>query len=118
MLPGVVNLAAKLDMFSEHWAPKTVAQMNGYGFKLVKVEGDFVWHAHENTDEVFIVLDGELRIDFRDGAVTLGAGEMTVVPKCTEHKPFAESECHLMLVEPTGVLNAEDASTAAPEEWI
>lgn len=118
MPPSVVNFAEKLDLFSDHWAPKTVARMNGYSFKLVKVQGDFVWHSHEDTDEVFIVLDGDLRIDFRDGAVTVRAGEMTVVPKGAEYRPFAEAERQMLLVERMGVLNTEDAATAAPEEWI
>ncbi|MGK9608286.1 cupin domain-containing protein, partial [Salmonella enterica subsp. enterica] len=85
-----MNFAHKYSLFSEQWTPKVVAQMNDYQFKVVKIEGDFVWHSHADTDETFIVLEGALRIDFRDGAVQLGAGEMFVVPKGIEHKPYAE----------------------------
>jgi mannose-6-phosphate isomerase-like protein (cupin superfamily) len=94
--------------------------MNDYHFKLVKIQGDFVWHSHPDTDEVFIVLDGEFRLDFRDGAVTLRPGEMYVVPKGLEHKPYAERECHLMLVEPAGTVNTGDAGgeRTAEAEWV
>ena len=121
MLPTVVNLAGKLGLFSEHWSPKIVAQLNDYHFKIVKVQGDFVWHSHPDTDEVFIVLDGELRIDFRDGAVRLGTGELLVVPQGVEHKPYAEQECHVLLVEPAGTPNTGDAGGARTAEdgvWI
>lgn len=116
----VVNLAEKLARITDQWSPKIVAQMNDTHFKLVKLQGDFVWHSHPETDEVFIVLEGELRIDFRDGAATLGKGEMIVVPRTVEHKPHAEEECHVMLVEPAGTPNTGDAGgerTAEPE-WI
>ena len=116
-----VNLADKLSQFSEHWSPKIVARMNDYHFKLVKLRGEFVWHAHADTDEVFIVLDGELRIELRDGAVGLKTGELYVVPKGVEHKPVAERECHVMLVEPGGTVNTGDASgdlTAPDNVWI
>jgi mannose-6-phosphate isomerase-like protein (cupin superfamily) len=121
MPPQVVNFSDKLAKFSEHWSPKIVAQMNDYHFKIVKVQGDFVWHCHPETDEVFIVLGGELRIDFRDGAVSLGAGEMAVAPRGVEHKPYAERECRLLLVEPAGTVNTGDAGgerTAANDVWI
>jgi mannose-6-phosphate isomerase-like protein (cupin superfamily) len=94
---SAINLKEKLNKFSEHWSPKIIAQMNDYHFKLVKFQGDFVWHSHADTDEVFIVLDGAMRIDFRDGKVELRAGEMFVVPREVEHKPFAERECKIML---------------------
>src|SRR5207237_3221483 len=97
-----INFAEKFSKFSDHWSPKIVAQMNDYHFKLVKIQGEFVWHSHADTDEVFIVLDGELTIQFRDGEVVLGAGEMFVVPKGVEHKPSAARECKIMLVEPAG----------------
>ena len=116
-----INFAAKYALFNEHWAPKVIAQMNGYPFKLVKIEGDFIWHSHADTDETFIVLDGDLRIDFRDGAVHIGQGEMYVVPRGIEHKPYAEREVRLLLVEPCGVLNTGDEGgerTAVNDIWI
>ncbi len=100
-----INLQEKLSKFSDHWSPKIIAQMNDYQFKLVKFEGNFVWHRHDDTDEVFIALDGEMSIEFRDGKVDLKAGEMFVVPKGVEHKPLAERECKIMLVEPVGTVN-------------
>jgi mannose-6-phosphate isomerase-like protein (cupin superfamily) len=100
-----INLAAKFALFSEQWQPKVIAELNDYQFKLVRLEGDFVWHDHQDTDEAFIVLDGELRIDFRDGAVTLGPNEMFVVPKGVQHKPFAAREVRMLLIEPRGVPN-------------
>jgi len=100
-----INLQKKLAKFSDHWSPKIIAQMNDYHFKLVKLKGDFVWHSHDDTDEVFITLDGEMSIEFRDGKVDLKAGEMFVVPKGVEHKPFAERECKIILVEPAGTVN-------------
>jgi mannose-6-phosphate isomerase-like protein (cupin superfamily) len=114
------NFAEKLATFDARWSPKIIAQMNDYHFKLVKIEGDFVWHSHADTDEVFIVLEGEVTIHFRDGAVTLRAGEMFVVPRGVEHKPFAARECQLMLVEPAGTVNTGDARSAltARDEWI
>jgi mannose-6-phosphate isomerase-like protein (cupin superfamily) len=116
-----INLFRKLSLVSEPWKPKVVAEMNDYQFKVVKLRGDFVWHAHADTDETFIVLDGALRIDFRDGAVVIGPGEMYVVPKGVEHKPFAGEEVQLVLVEPRGVLNTRDSRyerTAELDEWI
>jgi mannose-6-phosphate isomerase-like protein (cupin superfamily) len=116
-----INLKQKLSLFSEQWAPKVVAEMNDYQFKVVKLKGDFIWHDHKDTDETFIVLHGSLRIDFRDGAVTLRAGEMFVVPKGTQHKPYAEEEVQLLLIEPRGVLNTGDEGgerTAQNDVWI
>ena len=116
-----INFAQKLALFSEHWQPKVIAELNDYQFKIVKLQGDFVWHKHEDTDEAFIVLDGQLRIDFRDGAVTLSAGEMFVVPKGVEHKPCAEKEVKMLLIEPRGVPNTGDQGgerTAANDVWI
>ena len=116
-----INLQEKLGKFSDHWSPKIIAQMNDYHFKLSKFQGDFVWHSHADTDEVFIVLDGAMRIDFRDGSVELKAGEMFVVPKGVEHKPFAQMECNIMLVEPVGTINTGDAGgdlTAEDNVWI
>ena len=117
-----INFSQKLGLFDEQWKPKVIAEMNDYQFKIVKLQGDFVWHEHKDTDETFIVLDGKLRIDFRDGAVDISTGEMYVVPKGVEHKPFAEKEVKLLLIEPRGVLNTGDAATsertAQNEVWI
>jgi mannose-6-phosphate isomerase-like protein (cupin superfamily) len=116
-----INFGQKLGLVHEQWQPKVVAEMNDYQFKLVKLEGDFIWHDHQDTDETFIVLEGEMRIDFRDGAVMLSAGEMFVVPKGVEHKPFAEHEVKLLLIEPRGIPNTGDAGgerTAPNDVWV
>ncbi|HBV8384439.1 TPA: cupin domain-containing protein [Citrobacter freundii] len=116
-----INFAQKFALFSEQWTPKVVAEMNDYQFKIVRLEGDFVWHTHADTDEAFLVLEGELRIDFRDGNVLLRQGELYVVPKGVEHKPYAEHEVKLMLIEPRGVLNTGDGTgerTAQNDVWI
>jgi len=104
-----INFSQKVTLIDETWQPRVIAEMNEYQFKLVRLRGDFIWHDHKDTDEAFIVLDGVLRIDFRDGAVSISAGEMFVVPKGVEHKPYAESEVNLLLIEPCGVLNTGDA---------
>jgi len=116
-----INLAAKLDKFDDTWAPRVIAEMNDYQFKLAKLEGEFVWHDHEHTDEVFLVLEGSMRIEFRDGVVDLSAGEMFVVPKGVEHKPVAPALCQVLLVEPRGVVNTGKAGgdlTAENDRWI
>ena len=116
-----INLNEKLSKFTEYWSPKVIAQMNDYQFKLVKVKGEFVWHNHADTDEVFIVIDGELNIEFQDGIVTLSSGEMFVVPKGIKHKPFAKDESTLMVVEPCGVVNTGDVGgelTASNDVWV
>ncbi|MGB6687579.1 MAG: cupin domain-containing protein [Terracidiphilus sp.] len=116
-----INLQQKFALFSEHWQPKVIAEMNDYQFKIVKLQGDFVWHDHQGTDETFIVIEGTLRIDFRDGALLIGAGEMFIVPKGIEHKPYAEHEVKLMLIEPRGVKNTGNESserTAPNDVWI
>ena len=116
-----INFRKKLALFDEQWKPKVIAEMNGYQFKLVKLKGDFIWHDHKETDETFIVLEGDLRIDFRDDAVHVFAGEMFVVPKGVEHKPYAESEVKLLLIEPRGVLNTGHEGgerTAENDVWI
>ena len=116
-----VNFAEKLQLFSDQWQARVIAEMNDYQFKLVRIEGDFIWHEHADTDETFIVLDGQLRIDMRDGSVLISAGEMFVVPKGTQHKPYAEREVKLLLIEPRGVKNTGEESnerTAANDVWI
>src|SRR5262245_4796136 len=121
MLRSPINLAEKLAKVSELWTPRVVAEMNDYQFKVVKVRGEFVWHQHEHTDETFIVLEGELVIAFRDGHVLLRAGEMYVVPKGVEHITRAASECHVLVVEPRGVVNTGDAGgelTAQNDVWV
>src|SRR5215472_458480 len=116
-----INFQQKLGLFREQWQPKVVAEMNDYQFKVVKLQGDFIWHDHKDTDETFIVLEGTLRIDFRDGAVQISAGEMFVVPKGVEHKPYADREVKLLLIEPRGVPNTGNAGGDRTEEldvWI
>ena len=116
-----INFAQKFELFAEQWSPRVVAELNDYQFKIVRIEGDFVWHDHPDTDEAFIVIEGELRIDFRDGAVTLKPGEMYVVPRGIEHKPFAAGEVKMLLVEPRGVLNTGAAGgerTAQNDVWV
>jgi mannose-6-phosphate isomerase-like protein (cupin superfamily) len=116
-----INFQEKLSQFSDHWSPRIIAQMNDYHFKLVKFQGEFVWHSHGDTDEVFIALEGEMFLEFRDDRVQLKAGEMCVVPKGVEHRPVAEKECKAMLVEPAGTVNTGDAGgdmTADDNVWI
>lgn len=116
-----INFGDKFGKFAELWSPRVVARMNDYHFKLVRIEGEFVWHSHAETDEVFIVVEGEMAIEFRDGRVELKAGEMFVVPRGVEHKPVAARECKLMLVEPAGTINTGDAGgalTAADNVWV
>jgi mannose-6-phosphate isomerase-like protein (cupin superfamily) len=116
-----INFRQKFGLLAERWAPRVVAEMNDYQFKVVKLQGDFVWHDHKDTDETFIVMEGDLRIDFRDGEVHVAAGEMFVVPKGVEHKPYAENEVKLLLVEPRGVLNTGHEGgerTAENDVWI
>ena len=121
MLYDPINFREKLDLFTDLWAPRVIAGLNDYQIKLVKIQDDFIWHAHESTDEAFIVLHGTMEIEFRDGVVDLSAGEMFVVPKGTEHRPRATRECHVLLVEPAGVVNTGDPGrerTAKNDVWI
>jgi mannose-6-phosphate isomerase-like protein (cupin superfamily) len=113
-----INLADKLSMFGEHWSPKVVAGFNGHDIMVVKVLGEFVWHDHPDTDDLFLVLSGRLTIDLPDGAVTLGPGELYVVPRGVQHRPRAEVETHLMLIEPAGTPNTGDPRTAAVKTAI
>jgi mannose-6-phosphate isomerase-like protein (cupin superfamily) len=116
-----LNFVQKIDLIDPHWSPRVIAEMNDYQFKVVKLLGDFIWHDHADTDETFIVLQGQLRIDFRDGHVLVSAGEMYVVPKGVEHKPSAAQEVKLLLIEPKGVLNTGSQGgerTAVNDLWI
>ena len=116
-----INFRKKFALFDQQWEPKVIAEMNDYQFKVVKLKGDFIWHDHKDTDETFIVIEGDLRIDFRDGAVHVGAGEMFIVPRGVEHKPYAEDEVKLLLIEPRGVLNTGHEGgerTAVNDVWI
>ncbi|MDJ0756890.1 MAG: cupin domain-containing protein [Ardenticatenaceae bacterium] len=116
-----INFSQKFSKFSDLWAPRVVGELNDYQLKLAKFKGEFVWHDHPETDEVFIVLKGEMSIDFRDGRVDLSEGEMFIVPKGVEHKPFAIEECHVMLIEPRGVVNTGDAGgelQAENDVWV
>lgn len=116
-----IDLLEKAGRIGEFWKPQVVAEMNDYQFKIVRIEGDFVWHQHAETDETFVVLEGELRIDLRDGSILLGPGEISIVPKGVEHKPFAAREVKMLLIEPRGVLNTGDTQndrTAPNDVWI
>jgi mannose-6-phosphate isomerase-like protein (cupin superfamily) len=116
-----INFRQKFGLFNEQWQPKVIAEMNDYQFKVVKLQGDFIWHDHSDTDETFIVVEGDLRIDLRDGAVHVSTGEMFVIPKGVEHKPCAEKEVKLLLIEPRGVLNTGHEGgerTAVNDVWI
>jgi mannose-6-phosphate isomerase-like protein (cupin superfamily) len=121
-IPEKVNIDAKLALFSEHWAPKLIATLNDYEIKVVKIKGEFVWHQHTDTDELFLVLDGQLTIQLRDRDVVLGPRELLVVPRGVEHRPVAESEATVLLIEPAGVVNTGDDAagpmTAAVESLI
>ena len=116
-----INFKDKLKKFSDRWSPKVIAELNNYQFKLVKIQNDFVWHKHDDTDEVFIILKGKIFIEFENETVELNEGEMIVVPKGTKHRPYAKKEASIMLVEPRGVLNTGDIvdeMTAPNDQWI
>jgi mannose-6-phosphate isomerase-like protein (cupin superfamily) len=113
-----VNLPAKLAQFSDYWAPRTVATYNGNDIMVVKAQGEFVPHHHEDSDDLFLVLKGRLTIRMAEGDVTLGPGELFVVPRGVQHQPVAEEETHFLLIEPTGTPNTGDGSTAAPRRTI
>jgi mannose-6-phosphate isomerase-like protein (cupin superfamily) len=113
-----VNLAEKLSTFTDHWQPRTVGQFNGHDLMVVKVKGEFVWHKHDETDDFFLVLKGRVTIRMRDRNVTLGPGELFVVPRGVEHCPVAEDEAHILLIEPTGTPNTGNAESAAPRRLI
>jgi mannose-6-phosphate isomerase-like protein (cupin superfamily) len=116
-----INLEQKFSLFTEHWTPKIIAELNDYQIKIVKVQGDFVWHDHSDTDEFFLVLEGTLFIEFESETMELNAGELYVVPKGVQHRPYAQEECRVMLIEPQGVVNTGEASselTASNDVWI
>ncbi len=113
-----INLAEKLSTFSDHYNPRTVGQFNGHDLMVVKLKGPFTWHQHDDTDDFFLVLKGRLRIELRDRNVELEPGEIYVVPKGVEHRPVADEEVHLLLIEPTGTPNTGDPTTAAPRVVI
>jgi mannose-6-phosphate isomerase-like protein (cupin superfamily) len=121
MVKEALDIVEKLSLFSEHWSPKVVARLNDYEIKVVKLEGEFVWHTHDDTDELFLVVDGELTIQMRDGNVVVKAGQLFVVPKGVEHCPVAEGEVQALLIEPAGVVNTGNASgtlTAAYDDSL
>jgi mannose-6-phosphate isomerase-like protein (cupin superfamily) len=113
-----VRLLQKLAMFSDHWAPRTVATLNDYDVMVVKLLGQYTWHRHVDTDELFLVLNGELEIELRDRSVTLRPGDLFIVPRGTEHRPHARREVELLLIEPSGTPNSGDPETAAPRQWV
>lgn len=121
MLPNKINLKEKFSKFTKHWSPRVIAEMNDYQFKVAKIKGEFVWHDHKETDETFMVIEGEMSIKFRDGEVNLSEGEIFVVPKGVEHKPFAEKECKILVIEPRGVVNTGEAGgkfTMKEDLWV
>jgi mannose-6-phosphate isomerase-like protein (cupin superfamily) len=113
-----VNLQQKLGMFSDYFAPRTVAQFNGHDVMLTKLKGPFIWHKHDDTDDFFLVLSGNLEIELRDRTVRLGPGELFIVPRGVEHRPVAREEVQILLIEPSGTPNTGDKSTAAPRREI
>ena len=120
MLTNVINIAEKLSLLSEQWSPKIIAQMNDIHFKVAKIQGEYMWHNHGETDEVFFVIEGEMVIKFHEGDVRLKSGELCVVPRGIEHKPYAEQECHIMLVEPAGIITTKESGeeSTAEDIWI
>lgn len=116
-----ININEKLQKLEGYWQPRVIAEMNDYQFKLACLKGDFIWHKHDDTDETFFVISGTLRLDFRDRQVEVGPGEIIVVPKGVEHKPYAEEAVQIMLIEPRGTYNTGDAGgerTVDPDQWI
>jgi mannose-6-phosphate isomerase-like protein (cupin superfamily) len=116
--PGPINLAEKLASFTERWQPRTVAEFNGHDVMVVKAQGEFVWHKHDETDDLFLVLRGELEIQLRDRSVLLRAGDLFIVPKGVEHRPVAGDEVHLLIIEPSGTPNTGDRATAQPRRVV
>lgn len=121
MPSSAINFTDKFTQFSDLWSPRIIAQMNDYHFKLAKIQGEFIWHSHPETDEVFILIAGSMQIHLRDDIISLNEGEMYVVPKGVEHKPVAKNECRILLIEPAGTLNTGDAGgelTRLDQVWI
>ena len=121
ILMNKINLKEKYSKFYKHWSPRIIAEMNDYQFKIAKIKGEFVWHDHKNTDETFIVIEGKMIMKLRQGDIELSEGEMFVVPKGVEHKPCAENECKILVVEPRGVVNTGDAGgelTMTEDLWV
>ncbi|PYP77561.1 MAG: mannose-6-phosphate isomerase [Gemmatimonadetes bacterium] len=118
MATQAINLAEKLAGFTEHWQPRTVAEYNGHDIMVVKAQGEFTWHKHDETDDLFLVLRGELTIELRDRSVTLHPGELFIVPRGVEHRPVAREEVHVLLIEPTGTPNTGNAATAQPRRVV
>ena len=121
MKQEAINLKEKFKKFSDHWSPKVIAEMNDYQFKIAKFKDEFVWHNHKETDEVFLVVKGSMSIEFEDHQVELCEGEMFVVPKGINHKPFAKEECHVLLIEPRGIVNTGEVKTdltAENDVWV
>ena len=122
MVSEPININSKFKLFSDYWSPRVVAEINNYQIKLVKIKGDFIWHQHTETDEVFLVIEGSMGIQFKEGTVLLNEGEMFVVKKSRKHKPFAIEECKVMIIEPKGVKNTgnkTDADLEAENDiWI
>ena len=116
-----INIKNKFNLLSEHWSPKIIAKMDDYEIKIAKIQGSFVWHSHPETDETFIVIQGKMQIHFREGVVNICEGEMLVVPRGVEHKPIAQEECHILLIELAGTINTgntKDPKTIESSEWI
>ena len=116
-----INIKAKFDLFKDHWSPKVIAEMNNYQFKLVKIKGEFIWHNHKDTDEVFIVIEGSMSIDFKNKTKLLKTGDMIVIKKGEKHKPYSKDECKVLIIEPKGVINTGDEGgmlTAENDKWI
>ncbi len=121
MKSEVINVKQKLTKINDYWTPKIIEQMNDYHFKLAKFKGEFTWHDHKETDEVFYVIEGEMIIELRDQSIHLTTGDLYVIPKGIEHKPYAQEECSVMIIEPAGTVNTgdrENALTASNKDWI
>jgi Mannose-6-phosphate isomerase len=116
-----INLKSKFQKFTDQWSPKVIEEMNDYQFKLVKIENDFTWHKHDDTDETFLVIEGKMGIEFEDQTVELSEGEMIVIPKGKKHKPYADKEAKIMIIEPKGITNTGDVTndfTAENDQWV
>jgi len=116
-----INLKSKFQEFADQWSPKVIEEMNDYQFKLVKIENDFTWHKHDDTDETFLVIEGKMGIEFEDQTVELSEGEMIVIPKGKKHKPYADKEAKIMIIEPKGITNTGDVTndfTAENDQWV